>query len=130
MAESRRFPIAAMVAFTRDALLACGVPDADADLAARQMIEADLTGFDAHGIVRLGNYLAWIKSGRVNAKANIKVLQRSPATALVDGDDGIGRGQSRGRERVARKRDQRGDRITMGVRHACYAATARARTGK
>src|SRR5258707_9639196 len=82
--------IAAMVAFTRDVLLAHGVPDADAALAARQMIEADLTGFDAHGIVRLGNYCNWIKSGRVNAKAQIKVLQRSPATALVDGDDGIG----------------------------------------
>ena len=54
------------------------------------MIEADLTGFDAHGIVRLGAYCNWLKSGRVNAKANIKVLQRSPATALVDGDDGIG----------------------------------------
>ena len=54
------------------------------------MIEADLTGFDAHGIVRLGNYCNWIKSGRVNAKASIKVLQRSAATALVDGDDGIG----------------------------------------
>ncbi|MCX7311087.1 MAG: Ldh family oxidoreductase [Hyphomicrobiales bacterium] len=90
MAEFRRFPIAAMVAFTRDALLACGVPAADAELAAKQMIEADLTGFDAHGIVRLGNYCNWIKSGRVNAKAKIKVLQRSPATALVDGDDGIG----------------------------------------
>ena len=90
MAEFRRFPIAAMVAFTRDALLACGVPAADAELAAKQMIEADLTGFDAHGIVRLGNYCNWIKSGRVDAKAKIKVLQRSPATALVDGDDGIG----------------------------------------
>ena len=77
MPESRRFPIAAMVAFTRDALLACGVPAADAEIAAKQMIEADLTGFDAHGIFRLGAYCNWLKSGRVNAKANIKVLQRS-----------------------------------------------------
>src|SRR5436309_7250319 len=90
MAESRRVPIAAMLAFTRDALLAHGVPAADAELAARQMIEADITGFDAHGIMRLNNYCNWIKSGRVNPKANIKVLQRSPATALVDGNDGIG----------------------------------------
>ncbi|MEA3027554.1 MAG: L-2-hydroxycarboxylate dehydrogenase, partial [Alphaproteobacteria bacterium] len=56
MAENRRYPIAAMVAFTRDALLAVGVPEADAAIAAKQMIEADLTGFDAHGIVRLGLY--------------------------------------------------------------------------
>ena len=79
-----------MLAFTRDALLAHGLPAADAELAAKQMIEADLTGFDAHGIMRLGNYCNWIKSGRVNPKPNIKVLQRSPGTALVDGDDGIG----------------------------------------
>ena len=79
-----------MLAFTRDALLAHGLPTADAELAAKQMIEADLTGFDAHGIMRLGNYCNWIKSGRVNPKASIKVLQRSGATALVDGDDGIG----------------------------------------
>ncbi len=37
-------------------LLACGVPSADAELAAKQMIEADLTGFDAHGIFRLSAY--------------------------------------------------------------------------
>ena len=90
MAESGRYSIAAMLAFTRDALLACGVPAADAEIAAKQMIEADLTGFDAHGIVRLGLYCNWLKSGRVKAKANIRKIQRSAATALVDGDDGIG----------------------------------------
>jgi len=79
-----------MVAFARDALHACGVPAADAELAARQMIEADRTGFDAHGITRLGLYCNWIKAGRVNPRADIKVLQRSPATALIDGDAGIG----------------------------------------
>ncbi len=79
-----------MLAFTRDALVGCGVPDADAVVAAKQMIEADLTGFDAHGIFRLAPYCKTLKTGRVKAKANIKVLQRSPATALVDGDDGIG----------------------------------------
>lgn len=90
MPEGRRFPVAAMLAFTRDVLLAHGVPSADAEIAAKQMIEADLTGFDAHGIFRLTTYCSWLKSGRVNPRANIKVLQRSAATALVDGDDGIG----------------------------------------
>ncbi len=62
MADSR-YSVAAITAFTRDALLACGVPPADAELAAKQMTEADVTGFDAHGIVRLGGYIGWIKSG-------------------------------------------------------------------
>jgi LDH2 family malate/lactate/ureidoglycolate dehydrogenase len=90
MPEAGRVSIAAMLAFTRDALAACGVPDADAAIAAKQMIEADLTGFDAHGIFRLNAYCQTLKSGRVNPQANIRVLQRSAATALVDGDDGIG----------------------------------------
>ena len=90
MSESLRFPAAALIAFTRDSLQACGVPDADAAIAAKAMIEADLTGFDAHGIFRLTAYVGTLKSGRVNPKANIRPIQRSPATALVDGDDGIG----------------------------------------
>jgi len=90
MSDARRTPVAAMIAFTRDALLAAGVPPGDADIAAKQMTEADITGFDAHGIFRLSSYVAQLKSGRVNPKARIKVLQRAPATALVDGDDGIG----------------------------------------
>jgi len=88
--SNARYSIAAMTAFTYDALVANGVPEADAGVAARQMIEADITGFDAHGIFRLGMYCNTLKSGRCNPRPNIRTLQRSAATALVDGDDGIG----------------------------------------
>ncbi len=79
-----------MVAFTRDALAAAGLPAEDAVIAAKAMIEADVTGFDTHGIFRLSSYIDTLRSGRVNPRANIKVIARSPATALVDGDNGIG----------------------------------------
>src|SRR5262249_29801146 len=85
-----RISIAALIAFSLDALVACGVPAADAETAAKQMTEADITGFDAHGIFRLSAYCKTLQNGRINPKAKIKVLQRGPATALVDGDDGIG----------------------------------------
>jgi len=90
MAEPKRFSIDTLVAFSRDALMACGVPEKDAEVAADKMTEADRTGFDAHGIFRLGMYCKTLRSGRVNPTPNIRVVQRSPATALVDGDDGIG----------------------------------------
>ncbi len=88
--SGNRYSIAAMLAFTQDALVVNGVPEADAVIAARQMIEADITGFDAHGIFRLGMYCNTLKSGRTNPKPNIRTINRSAATALVDGDDGIG----------------------------------------
>jgi LDH2 family malate/lactate/ureidoglycolate dehydrogenase len=56
MAEPRRFAVAPMLAFTQQAFEACGVPTPDAATIAKQMIEADLTGFDAHGIFRLASY--------------------------------------------------------------------------
>ncbi|MEW6450517.1 MAG: Ldh family oxidoreductase [Pseudomonadota bacterium] len=90
MAEPRRFAIAPTLAFMQQAFEACGVPTADAATIAKQMIEADLTGFDAHGIFRLSSYCENIRSGRINPKANIKIAKRAPATALIDGDNGMG----------------------------------------
>jgi LDH2 family malate/lactate/ureidoglycolate dehydrogenase len=90
MPEANRYSAAALTAFTRDALAACGVPEADAVTAAEKMIEADLTGFDAHGIFRLGFYVSNLKDGRVDPKASIKVVRRSASTALIDGGNGIG----------------------------------------
>jgi L-2-hydroxycarboxylate dehydrogenase (NAD+) len=90
MSQVQRFSAAALLAFTRDALASCGVPMVDAEIAAKQMIEADLTGFDAHGIFRLNAYITALKSGRTNPTAHIRPIQRSAATALVDGDNGIG----------------------------------------
>ncbi len=90
MSAANRFSVTAMLAFARDAFVACGLPDRDAEIVAKQLIEADVTGFDTHGIFRLASYCATLRSGRVNPKANIRVVQRSPATALVDGDNGMG----------------------------------------
>ena len=65
MTVSQRYPVAAMIAFARDALANCGVPEAEAAIAAKAMIEADITGFDAHGIFRLSAYIANVKAGRI-----------------------------------------------------------------
>src|SRR4029078_3885580 len=85
-----RIPAAAILAFMTDAFRACGVPDADAKVVAGAMLDADLSGSDAHGIFRLVGYVKHLRSGIFNPRANITVLERSPATALVDGDNGMG----------------------------------------
>ena len=73
-----------------DAMLKCGVPQADAGKIAELMLEADLVGADAHGVFRLKQYCERLKLGSTNAKPNIKVNRSAPATALVDGDNGMG----------------------------------------
>jgi len=88
--QTRRIPAAAIRAFMIDALRACGLPEPDAGIVAQAMLDADLSGSDAHGIFRLAGYVGLIRRGKINPRANIKVMERGPATALVDGDNGMG----------------------------------------
>jgi LDH2 family malate/lactate/ureidoglycolate dehydrogenase len=65
-------------------------PASDADILAGLMVEADLRGSDTHGVIRLPLYLRRLKAGGVNPRPNIRIVQEKPATALVDGDNGMG----------------------------------------
>jgi L-2-hydroxycarboxylate dehydrogenase (NAD+) len=88
--DSRRVSAATLGNFLIDALCACGLPASDAAIVAGAMLEADLTGSDAHGVFRLAGYVRQLKRGVMNPKAKITVVERSPATALIDGDHGMG----------------------------------------
>jgi LDH2 family malate/lactate/ureidoglycolate dehydrogenase len=88
--QTRRIPAATLRAFLADVFRACGFPDADAATVVGAMLAADLTGADAHGIFRLANYVRQIRSGGMNPKAKPTVVERSAATALVDGEQGMG----------------------------------------
>ena len=85
-----RYSAVTLRGFLTDALLACGLPEADAAIAAGAMLEADLTGCDAHGVFRLAGYVRQLKRGAFNPRAKITVVERGPATALIDGDQGMG----------------------------------------
>ena len=87
---SGRVPLAAAKDFIVEAMTKCGLPAGDAGKVAELMLEADLTGADAHGIFRLPQYVARLKLGSTNPRPNIKVERSAAATALVDGDNGMG----------------------------------------
>ena len=85
-----RIPATAISAFIRDVLAKVGLPAADAAQVAELMTEADLTGADAHGIFRLPQYVRRLRAGGINPRPVITVEKTAPATALVDGDNGMG----------------------------------------
>jgi L-2-hydroxycarboxylate dehydrogenase (NAD+) len=88
--DFHRVPIGTLRSFVRDALASCGVPEIDADSAAELITEADLTGVDTHGIFRLPQYVSALKAGAINPTPRISCLREAGATAVVDGDNGLG----------------------------------------
>ena len=88
--DVRLVPADALRDFARRAFAHAGLPPADAAEVADLMVEADLVGADAHGIFRLPQYIRRIAAGGVNPVPNIRVTRTAAATAMVDGDNGMG----------------------------------------
>ena len=76
--------------FITATMQAVGLPEDDARTVGELMAEADLQGSDGHGVIRVPVYIRRILGGAVNVKPNIRVVEERAATALVDGDNGMG----------------------------------------
>ena len=66
------------------------VPEPDARAVASMMVEADLLGYGTHGVFRLRQYLARLRDGGCNPTPQVKTVTETAATALLDGDNGLG----------------------------------------
>jgi L-2-hydroxycarboxylate dehydrogenase (NAD+) len=85
-----RIAVADLVRFIAAAYRAVGIPAADAQKAAELMAQSDISGADGHGVFRLPQYIRRIKAGGLNIAPDIRVIRGGKATALVDGDNGLG----------------------------------------
>lgn len=83
-------PSGRLADFVTRAFASLGVPDQDAGRVAELMVEADLLGYDTHGLFRLRQYVNRLRDGGTNAAATPRTLRETAATALVDGDNGLG----------------------------------------
>ena len=74
----------------RNAFTRAGLSYDNAEVLARELTAATLAGYESHGIGRVRTYVDALKSGDVKASAQPYVVRESAATALLDGDQGIG----------------------------------------
>src|SRR3954464_5532500 len=81
---------AALQSFARRVFLRIGCSDNDAATAANVLLSADLRGVDSHGVARLSGYVRLWQAKRVNGAPQIKIINETPSTAVVDGDSGLG----------------------------------------
>lgn len=88
--ERRKLQVSDLTDFVVSALATQGVFAEDARKVASLMVEADVYGYGTHGVFRLRQYLARLRDGGCNPTARIEVITETAATALIDGDNGLG----------------------------------------
>jgi LDH2 family malate/lactate/ureidoglycolate dehydrogenase len=79
-----------LASFVARAFESLGVPAGDARSVAGLMVEADLQGYDTHGVFRLRQYVDRLRGGGINPQPRLTVVEETAATALIDGDNGLG----------------------------------------
>ena len=69
---------------------AAGCSAGEAERIAFYLCEANLTGHDSHGMIRLPRYVQWLGEGKVLAGRQATVMMETPTHAVVDGNRGFG----------------------------------------
>jgi len=69
---------------------AAGLPQEHSSILADTLVQADLRGVHSHGVARFPWYIKGFQFGEVNPLPSIRVTKDVGATAVVDGDNGLG----------------------------------------
>jgi LDH2 family malate/lactate/ureidoglycolate dehydrogenase len=77
--------------FIVDVMVKAGIPQEDAKIVGDVLLQADKFGIDSHGVNRLKSiYLDRIKEGILNPLTSYEIVKEGPATAVIDGHNGMG----------------------------------------
>jgi uncharacterized oxidoreductase len=67
-----------------------GCADEEASTIARRLVDSNLVGHDSHGVIRVGKYLEWMRTGWIRPNQPPSVVFESDTMAIVDGNRGFG----------------------------------------
>ena len=71
-------------------LRAAGASADDARLVAAHLVDNDVIGHRSHGVLRLWDYMEWVRQGELIPDARPEVVAETPTTAQVDGNWALG----------------------------------------
>ena len=86
----RYLPVDVLHNFMQEVFIKLGVPQTDAQICSDVLIASDLKGIESHGVGRLKMYYDRIQAKIQNPITNIEVIRDKFATAVWDGNNGMG----------------------------------------
>jgi LDH2 family malate/lactate/ureidoglycolate dehydrogenase len=76
--------------FVKEILIRFGMPPQDAQIEAEVLLWANLRGIDSHGVLQIPSYLKELDEGYMNPRPDIRVINETPATMVIDADLAFG----------------------------------------
>jgi uncharacterized oxidoreductase len=70
------------------------VPADEAGIVAGSLVDANLCGHDSHGVIRVMQYVPFLKEGKLKTGLPLDVLSEAPAVLVCDGQWGLGQVQA------------------------------------
>jgi uncharacterized oxidoreductase len=83
-----------LTAFAHALLKAGGASEEEASITAPSLVDANLKGYDSHGVMRLPYYVQAIKEGEVASGAELTILDEGPSRIVADANWGFGQVQA------------------------------------
>src|SRR5438105_4507580 len=80
--------------FAAQLLQAGGTSSNEAKLVAASLVDANLKGYDSHGVMRVPYYVQAIKDGEVVPGAELTILDEGPSRIVADANWGLGQVQA------------------------------------
>ena len=109
LAMTVHIPADALTDFCAEIFERVGSRPEEARAVAASLVDANLTGHDSHGVMRVPRYVDWVRSGDTVPNQTIARLVDTPVIAVLDGRYGFGQIVApRPSTSASRKRRRRG----------------------
>ncbi len=79
-----------LVDLTRRIFQAVGSNESEAEVVAQRLVNANLSGHDSHGVIRIPTYINWIQDGKTLLNQSIDIETDNGSMVVVDGKFGLG----------------------------------------
>jgi uncharacterized oxidoreductase len=103
-----RIPVAELRRFASALLQAGGATPEEAVVVGDSLVDANLRGYDSHGVMRIPYYVQALKEGEVVSGAKLTVTNQSAAHIVADANWGFGQVQTRQLLELTAERASRG----------------------
>lgn len=80
--------------FAESLFVAAGMPPSEAAIVSRSLVDANLCGHDSHGVIRLPQYIGFLREKKLFCNVPLLVVRETIAAVTVDAQWGLGQVQA------------------------------------